>query len=183
MKNALLLHLATGFEETEAITIIDVLRRAGLNVITVSVTGDRKVTGAHRIPVEADQLFEEADYANAAMILLPGGMPGTTNLMNHSGLAEKLRQFDYDKKWIGAICAAPMVLGAQGFLKGRKAVCYPGFEDKLTGANVAYTPFAIDGHVVTGRGVGTALEFSLAIVGLLKGQQTAAELRTALVMN
>jgi 4-methyl-5(b-hydroxyethyl)-thiazole monophosphate biosynthesis len=182
MKKTLLLHLATGFEETEAITIIDVLRRAELNVITVSITGERKVTGAHNIPVEADQLFEETDYSNAAMIILPGGMPGTSNLMKHNGLTEQLIKFDADKRYIGAICAAPMILGSLGFLKGRRAVCYPGFESKLTGANVLYTPFVVDGHIITGRGVGTALDFSLEIVCILKGDIVASELRSALVI-
>ncbi|MCL6102292.1 MAG: DJ-1/PfpI family protein [Bacteroidetes bacterium] len=182
MKKTLLLHLATGFEETEAITIVDVLRRAELDVITVSVTGERKVTGAHQIPIEADQLFEATDYANASMILLPGGMPGTSNLMKHAGLTEQLIKFNSGKKRIGAICAAPMILGSLGFLKGKKAVCYPGFEQHLTGATVLSSPFVVDEHIITGRGVGTALDFSLEIVRLLKGDMVASELRSALVI-
>ncbi len=183
MTQSILIHLATGFEEIEAVTIIDVLRRANLTVVTVSVTGNRKVTGAHQIPVEADQLFEEADYSNAAMLILPGGMPGTSNLMNHLGLKEQLKNFNDKKKPIGAICAAPMVLGSLGILKGKKAVCYPGFESKLTGATVSQSPFETDGNITTGRGVGVALDFSLEIVKILKGELLASELRTALVMN
>lgn len=182
MNKSILVHLATGFEEIEAITIIDVLRRAGLDVITVSVTGEIKVTGAHNVTIEADQLFLNANYDQADMIILPGGMPGTSNLMNHKGLESQLVKFNGEKKWIGAICAAPMVLGSLGFLKGKNAVCYPGFESKLVGATVSQLPFALDGNIITGRGVGTALDFSLEIVRLLKGSELAGELRSALVI-
>ncbi|MCX6221953.1 MAG: DJ-1/PfpI family protein [Bacteroidia bacterium] len=182
MKTSILIHLATGFEETEAVTIIDVLRRANLDVSTVSVTGSLAVTGAHNITIEADQLYDEADYNMATMIILPGGMPGTSNLLNHTGLTGQLKRFYEEKRFIAAICAAPMILGSLGFLKNRKAVCYPGFESKLTGATVLNAPFMVDENIVTGRGVGTALAFSLEIVRLLKGEQLASELRTALVI-
>jgi 4-methyl-5(b-hydroxyethyl)-thiazole monophosphate biosynthesis len=109
-------------------------------------------------------------------------MPGTTNLQNHQGLTAQLISFYAAKKLIGAICAAPMILGSLGFLRGRNAVCYPGFESKLTGATVLQTPFVSDDHIVTGRGVGTALEFSLEIVRRLKGEPVARELRSALVI-
>ena len=182
MIKTILVHLATGFEETEAVTIVDVLRRANLNVSTVSLTDKLKVTGAHNISIEADQFYDETDYARAAMIILPGGMPGTTNLMNHQGLAGQLTLFNQQKRWIGAICAAPMILGALGFLRGKMAVCYPGFESRLSGASVLQVPAVVDEHLVTGRGVGTALDFSLLIVRLLKGDAVAAELRTSLVI-
>lgn len=182
MKTSILIHLATGFEETEAVTIIDVLRRADLDVTTVSIADSLEVTGAHNITIEADQLYDEADYNMASMIILPGGMPGTTNLMNHTGLMGQLKRFYEEKRFIAAICAAPMILGSLGFLQNRKAVCYPGFESKLTGATVLNAPFVVDEHIVTGRGVGTALAFSLEIVRLLKGENLASELRTALVI-
>ena len=182
MKTSILIHLATGFEETEAVTIIDVLRRANLDVTIVSITGSLEVTVAHNITIEADQLYDEADYTTAAMIILPGGMPGTTNLLNHTGLTGQLKKFYKEKRFIAAICAAPMILGSLGFLQNRKAVCYPGFESKLTGATVSNAPFMVDGNIVTGRGVGTALAFSLEIVRLLKGEHLASELRTALVI-
>lgn len=183
MSPHILIHLAKGFEEIEAITIIDVLRRAGLDVKTVSVTGTLKVPGAHQIQVEADLLFEEADYNRATMMILPGGMPGTTNLLNHKGLLDKLKVFHDNGKLIGAICAAPMVLGSLGILAGKSAVCYPGFESHLIGATVSKDPFATDGNIVTGRGVGTALGFSLEIVRILKGEKLASDLRTALVLT
>jgi 4-methyl-5(b-hydroxyethyl)-thiazole monophosphate biosynthesis len=182
MKKNILIHLATGFEETEAVTIIDVLRRAELDVTIVSITGQLKVSGAHNISIVADILYEEADYLKATMIILPGGMPGTTNLLNHKGLTDQLTLFNSEKRFIGAICAAPMILGSLGFLQGKKAVCYPGFEHKLKGATVLKAPFVVDGHIITGRGVGTALEFSLEIVSLLKGKQLSQELRSALVI-
>jgi len=182
MTKSILIHLASGFEETEAVSIIDVLRRANLDVIVVSVTGKLNVTGAHHISIEADQLYDEANYSNSSMIILPGGMPGTTNLMNHKGLAGQLIKFNQEKRLIGAICAAPIILGSLGFLQGRKAVCYPGYESKLTGATVLQSPFVVDEHIITGRGVGTALDFSLEIVRILKGDHLASELRSALVM-
>lgn len=182
MTNSILVHLATGFEEIEAITIIDVLRRANLNVTTVSITGELKVTGAHQIPILADLLFEEANYSEADVIILPGGMPGTTNLQNHLGLRQQITQFNQESKLIAAICAAPMVLGSLGLLEGKKAVCYPGCEANLTGATVLQEPYVVDKNVITGRGVGTALAFSLEIVRLLKGGQLADELRTILVI-
>ena len=182
MTKSILIHLANGFEETEAVTIIDVLRRANLDVIIVSVTGKLNVTGAHHISIDADQLYDEADYTNSSMIILPGGMPGATNLQNHKGLAGQLIKFNQEKRLIGAICAAPIVLGSLGFLQGKKAVCYPGYESKLTGATVLQSPFVVDEHIITGRGVGTALDFSLEIVRILKGDHLASELRSALVM-
>jgi 4-methyl-5(b-hydroxyethyl)-thiazole monophosphate biosynthesis len=183
MQTTILIHLATGFEETEAVTIIDVLRRANLDVMTVSVTGTLKVTGAHNISIEADMLYDEADYSHAKMIILPGGMPGTTNLMNHAGLIGQLKNFNQEQKWIAAICAAPMILGSLGFLQNRKAVCYPGFEDKLTGASVVNEPFIVDENIVTGKSPGTAMVFSLEIVRLLKGEQLAADVRAGLVIQ
>jgi protein deglycase len=182
MKKTILVHLATGFEETEAVTIIDVLRRANLDVSTVSITGTLKVTGAHNISLEADLLYDEVEYDHATMIILPGGMPGTTNLSNHHGLTRQLTLFNQEKRWIGAICAAPIILGSLGFLQGKEAVCYPGCESKLTGAHILQVPAVVDEHIITGRGVGTALDFSLLIVRLLKGDAMAAELRTSLVI-
>ena len=182
MSKDILIHLATGFEEIEAITIIDVLRRANLSVKTVSITNKLDVEGAHQITIVADQLFEETNYDQAEMIVLPGGMPGTSNLQQHEGLAEKIIQFNRNKRAIAAICAAPSVLGVHGILDGKKAVCYPGVESKLTGATILHTPFITDGNIITGRGVGTALEFSLELVRILKGNQLAASLREALVI-
>ena len=176
-------HLAEGFEEIEAVTIIDVLRRAGLNVNTVSVTGKYQVTGSHQIEIRADLLFEDVDYSRGMLIILPGGMPGAKHLNEHSGLKSRIIEYQKSGKFLAAICAAPMVLGNLGILKGKKAVCYPGFESYLAGADLSSKPFLTDEKIITGRGVGSALQFSLEIVRVLKGEQSAEHLRKMMVVD
>jgi protein deglycase len=174
-------HLAEGFEEIEAITIIDVLRRSGLNVITVSVTDKLIVTGSHKIPVTADILFKDADYNKAEMIILPGGMPGAKNLSEHEGLNQQILKYFNEGKYLGAICAAPMVFGKLGILKGKNAVCFPGFEIFLQGAKIHQVPVIKDVKIITGRGPGVALHFALEIVRTLKDEVTASELKESMV--
>lgn len=164
MKKKIAVHLADGFEEIEAVSIIDVLRRAEIEVIVVSVTGKLEVAGAHQVKILADKLFEEVDYSDLFMIVLPGGMPGASNLDAHVGLKNQIKQFDQQNRPLAAICAAPMVLGNLGILKGKQAVCYPGFEKYLKDAEVLMSPVIESGNVITGRGIGTALEFALMIV-------------------
>ena len=164
MKKKIAIHLADGFEEVEAITIIDLLRRAELDVLMVSVTGKQEVTGAHQIKVKADRLFEEVDYNDVFMIVLPGGMPGASNLDAHKGLKDQIKLFNDQNRPLAAICAAPMVYGNMGVLKGKQAVCYPGFEKYLSGAEVLNIPVVESGNVITGRGIGAALEFGLKII-------------------
>ena len=176
-------HLAEGFEEIEAVTIIDVLRRAGLNVITVSVTGKHQVTGSHQIGIRADLLFEEVDYSKGMLIILPGGMPGAKHLNEHQGLNARIIEYKENGKFLAAICAAPLVLGNLGILKGKKAVCYPGFESYLVGSDLSSKPFMTDGKIITGRGVGAALQFSLEIVRILNGEESAENLRKAMLVN
>lgn len=176
-------HLAEGFEEIEAVTVIDVLRRAGLNVFTVSMIGNLLVCGAHQIVIKADLLFDEVDYNKGMMIILPGGMPGSKNLDEHTGLKSHLIDYDNEGKFLAAICAAPLVLGNLGILKGRKAVCYPGFEAYLKDADVVLKPFVTDNKVITGRGVGAALQFSLEIVRVLKGEELAEKLRKSMLVE
>ena len=182
MKN-LYIHLAEGFEETEAVTIIDVLRRAGLNVISVSVTGNRMVKGSHNIEIKADILFEEVDFALGEMIILPGGMPGSKNLNEHEGLRSQIIDYQKRGKYLAAICAAPIVFGNLGILKGKRAVCYPGYEAHLVGAEVRSNPYIVDNNIITGRGVGAALQFSLEIVRILKGEESAIQLRKAMLVE
>lgn len=174
-------HLAEGFEEIEAITIIDVLRRAGLNVIAVSVMDSLMITGSHNINVKADILFKDADYENAEMIILPGGMPGAKNLGEHKGLNHQILNYFKDEKYLGALCAAPMVLGNLGILKGKNVVCYPGFEAYLKGANIKDAPVVTDGKIVTGRGPGVALNFSFEIVQLLQGAEAVTKLKKTMI--
>lgn len=168
--------LADGFEEIEALTVVDMLRRVNVETVTVSVSGRKNVTGSHKISVETDVLFEKADFSDGCMAVLPGGMPGTLHLQEHKGLRKLLNTYNEEKKYIAAICAAPSVLGACGLLEGRHATCYPGFEEKLTGAGVMKDAVVIDGNVVTSRGMGTAIAFGAALVSLLTTEEKAAEL-------
>jgi len=152
--------LAKGFEELEAIAPVDVLRRAGVTVKTVGVTGKR-VSGSHGISVNCDITVNEATFDELDGIILPGGLPGTTNLEAD----ERVQRFiDYaaeNGKIIGAICAAPMILGHKGLLQGKNSVCYTGFEKELTGAHVLDRPAVRDGNIVTGWGAGGAMDFAL----------------------
>ena len=167
------LFLAEGFEETEAIVTTDILRRGYADVKTVSVSGDKAVTGAHGITVMADISINEVKKADAEAFILPGGMPGTKNLAESEEVKELLL-YGYEKeKLVCAICAAPSVLGKYGILKGRRAVCYPGFEDFLDGAKVYETPVMHDGNVITSRGAGTAHLFAEEILVAFKGELVA----------
>ncbi len=173
--------LANGFEEIEGLTVVDLLRRADISIDMVSISGSKKVTGAHHISVEADYLFEDYSFEALDMIVLPGGMPGTKHLLAHYELNEKLKEFHKNAKVLAAICAAPSVLGQAGILNGKKAVCYPGFEEKLLGANVCYDEVITDGTVITSRGLGTAIPFSLAIITYLCGKEVAEEISKSII--
>lgn len=176
-------HLADGFEEIEALTIVDLLRRAGLETQTVSITGSRRVMGTHDVPVEADILFEETDYENCEMIVLPGGMPGAANLESHEGLTKHIRCFAENGKYLAAICAAPMVFGSLGILEGKKATIYPGMEGRLKGAQSQKDPVVADGNILTSRGPATAMPFAIKLVETLKGKKAADELASDLLWN
>ena len=171
---------ATGYEEVEALTVVDLLRRAGIETDMISVTGDLNVTSSHNVTVKMDRLFEQADE-NADMLVLPGGMPGTTNLAQHKGLADMINRYNEAGKYIAAICAAPTVYGKMGLLEGKNATCFPGMERDLRGANKLTDKVVIDGNVITSRGLGTAIDFGLALVALLKGIGTAEELASKIV--
>ena len=171
--------LAEGFEEVEAVAPIDILRRAAVDVRTVGV-GGRLVAGAHGVPVQADLAESEAITEGLEMIVLPGGSPGYMNL-EKSAVVQRMIGFAYEKGlWIGAICAAPSILGRKGLLQGRRAVCFPGFEGDLRGAIVENTPVCEDGNIVTARGAGVAVEFGLALAAKLKGDARAASVRESI---
>lgn len=174
-------YLADGFEEIEAVTIVDTLRRAEVDVETVSIMEGREVQGAHGIPVRADLSFVEADYQNCGMIVLPGGMGGTLRLKDHAGLSEEIRIFFAEEKWLTAICAAPMVYGALGLLKDRRATCYPGLEKHLIGAHFIANRVVIDGKFVTSQGPGTALDFAFSLVEILCGPEKTEALRLEMI--
>lgn len=173
--------LAEGFEEIEALTPVDVLRRAGERVTTVSVTADRLVKGAHGVGVEADAVIGGLDFADAGYLILPGGMPGTTNLGKCGALCSLLKAHAAKGGKLAAICAAPSVLGALGLLQGREAICYPGFEDQLQGARVSDCSVVCDGNVVTAAGPGVSLPFALALTADLKGQEAADRISAAML--
>jgi len=177
----IVVQMADGFEEIEAISIIDVLRRAEIDVNVVSITGKSEVTGAHSIKIVADQTFEETNFEDFDMIVLPGGMPGALNLKNHKGLQKQILDFHKTGKSLGAICAAPIVFGHLGILKNETATCYPGFEDQLTDAKVTGNKVELSGNIVTGKGAGVAIDFALKIVEMLKGKKLADELAAKLI--
>ncbi|MDX8341290.1 DJ-1 family glyoxalase III [Draconibacterium sp. IB214405] len=176
-------HLAEGFEEIEAISIIDVLRRAEFDVTVVSMNKSMEVNGAHEITVKADILFEELDYDNIDMIVLPGGMQGSANLKAHSGLREQILNFDDIKKPLAAICAAPMVFGNLGLLKEKQATCYPGFEDELHGAIITGEAVEKAENIITGKGAGVAIKFALKIVEKFKGKEIADDLAKKMIVS
>lgn len=172
-------YLADGFEEVEGLTVVDLLRRAGIETDMVSIMGRKEITGARKIPVLADKLFEEQDDPD--VIVLPGGMPGTLHLKAHEGLADLIRKADKEGKLLAAICAAPTIYGEMGLLEGKNATCYPGMEDKLLGANWQEQPVVVDGNFVASRGVGTAIAFALTLVTILKDEETAKSLANSIV--
>ncbi len=181
MKKKCLIFLAEGFEEIEALTVVDLLRRAEIQIDMVSITGNKQVTGAHGITVQADMLFEQADVANADALVLPGGMPGTRNLEAYEPLIAALKQANQEGKVIGAICAAPLVLGVNHLLDGKKASCYPGFEKELLGAKVSFDAVSKDGNIITSRGMGTAIAFASEIIATLLDEKTAQDIEKSII--
>lgn len=172
---------ATGYEEIEGLTVVDICRRCKIEIDMVSVTEEEMVTGSHGISVKMDKLFSEVNFEEYDMLILPGGMPGTRNLEAHEGLMAQVDAFFTAGKYIGAICAAPSVFGHRGILKGKNACCYPGFESHLEGAEVSTNPVEMAGNVITSRGMGTAIEFALTIVSIYCGQEKADEMAKSII--
>lgn len=167
------LMLANGFEEMEAVTVVDILRRADIQVKTVSIMDEKQVYGARGMALEADIKFDEGDFNSCAMIILPGGMPGTINLCNFKPLKEVLETFDKRNKPVAAICAAPMVLAQDGIFHEHDATIFPGMEKELIGANYVDEKVVISKNVITSKGPGTAIDFAIAIVKYMRGAETA----------
>lgn len=172
---------AEGYEEIEALTVVDLCRRAGIDVTMVGVAGGAAVTGAHGISVGMDAGLDSADFDSFDMLVLPGGMPGTKNLEACGRLMEELDRFYEGGKWIAAICAAPSIFGHRGYLKGRSATSYPSFESELEGAAVTGAPAIADGNVITGQGMGAAIPFGLLIVEKLVSAEAAEKLARGIV--
>jgi len=174
--------LADGFEEIEALAFVDILRRASIDVETVSVSNEEFVCGAHGIKVVADKLINQIKTVGDG-IVLPGGLPGTYNLRDNDKVIDLIKENYKKGKYVAAICAAPSVLGINGILNSKKATCYPSFEKFLEGAQVCEEKVVVDGNVITSRGAGTAHDFALKFVELIKGQDLSEDLRSSMLYD
>ena len=173
--------MADGCEEIEGLTVVDIVRRAGIDITTISISDKKEVAGAHGITFLADAKKDEVDFSTLDGIVLPGGMPGTTNLGADETVDKVIREFAAGGKLVAAICAAPSVLGQAGLLNGKHATSYPGFEPKLTGAVTSKDPVVQDGNVITSRGMGTAIAFALEIVSYFTDKKTADKLAESII--
>ena len=172
---------AEGFEEVEGLTQVDLLRRAGIDAQMISITDEKEVAGSHGIKIICDKTINEFNEEEFDAIILPGGMPGTLNLGNCQKLCDSILKFNEEGKILGAICAAPSVFGTLGILKGKKACCYPGFEEKLLGADVSFENVETSGSIITSRGVGTAIDFALALITALVSDKKANEVKESII--
>ena len=172
---------ADGCEEIEGLAVVDICRRAGLEIETISIMGRDIVAGSHRIKFQTDAVFEDVDFDTLDGVILPGGMPGTLHLKEHKGLADLLCEFNENGRKIAAICAAPTVFGALGLLKEKAACCYPGMEEQLNCKEAKFCSFVTDGNITTSRGVGTAIPFALELIRQLFGNEKASEIAESIV--
>ncbi|MCL2387961.1 MAG: DJ-1/PfpI family protein [Defluviitaleaceae bacterium] len=175
-----ILFLVEGFEEIEAVATLDVLRRGGVNVVSVSLTGSLDVTGSHEITIKADKLFEDMGDPAEAMLILPGG-PGRVNFEKHEAFLNLLKAHNALGKKIAAICGAPTILGDMGILANKTAVCYPALESELKAAKIGSTPTVTDGNIITSKAAGTTIDFALEIVRNIKGGTEAAKVSESII--
>ncbi|MCR5586273.1 MAG: DJ-1/PfpI family protein [Lachnospiraceae bacterium] len=178
-----LIFLAEGHEEVEMLTVVDMVRRAKIEIDMVSITGKKEVTSSHGVTIVADKTFEELtddDFSAAKALVLPGGMPGTLNLKAYKPLTDKVVDFNNQGKVIAAVCAAPTVFGGLGLLEGKKATCYQGMEEGLVGALTSEDRVVVDGNIITSRGMGTCIEFAGAIITALDSADTAERIKNAI---
>lgn len=171
--------LADGFEECEGLIVVDILRRAGIDTVTASVMNRLDILSSHKIKISADVLAEDADYDSADIVILPGGMPGTTYLGENRTVLERCLSFSKDRK-VAAICAAPTVLASLGILDGRKATCYPSCEKDMNGAILTHDKVTVSGNIITGQALGAAIPFALEIVRQLKGDAASQKVASAI---
>lgn len=181
MSKKVYIFLADGFEDIEGLTVVDLMRRAGIQITTVSIKDTKEITTSHNITLLADAVFGETDFSDADMLVLPGGMPGTKYLKECKPLTDLLESFYNKGGKVAAICAAPTVFAALGFLNGRKATAYPSCMEDLGGAIRSEENVVIDGNVTTSRGLGTAIDFSLSLIGQLLGEEKAEEIAKSVV--
>lgn len=173
--------LADGFEDIEGLTVVDLMRRADIDIRTISIKESREVTTSHGITLMTDGIFNETDFSDADMLVLPGGMPGTRYLGEYGPLCDLLTEHYGKGGRIAAICAAPSVFAELGFLKGRKATSYPSFMDRLDGAETVTDSVVVDGNVTTSRGMGTAIDFGLTLISQLLGAEKAQEIAESII--
>lgn len=178
-----LIFLAPGYEEVEMLTVVDLLRRANISIDMVSTTDSLEVTSSHNVNIKADILLKDADFDAASMIILPGGIPGTPNLLACKPLTEQIQKFAAEKKWLSAICAAPTVFNELRLYQGAHATCYPDFADKLTDAVYVKQPVVVDGIFTTSRGAGTTIEFAAAIIERFTDRETAETILQKIIYN
>lgn len=173
--------LADGFEECEGLLVVDLLRRAGVDCITMSIKDSTEITSSHKITLQADEALDEEKLMTGDMIVLPGGMPGTLNLEACETVQKAVRAYYESDRYIAAICAAPTVFGHMGLLQGKKACCYGGMEEGLVGAEVSFDPVTVDGKIITSRGLGTAIPFGYKLIAILEGEDKAAEIKAKIM--
>ena len=181
MSKKVYIFLADGFEDIEGLTVVDLMRRAGIDIVTVSIKNTRQITTAHGITMFTDTTFGETDFSDADMLVLPGGQPGTTNLGAFEPLTDLLKNFHNNGGKIAAICAAPTVFAGIGLLHGKKATAYPSCMDGLGDAQHLEDKVVVDGTITTSRGLGTAIDFSLSLIGQLLDQETADKIAKSVV--
>jgi len=175
-----LIFLTTGFEEIEALATIDILRRGGVDIRSVSLTDNKVVSSGRLISVITDYLFDEVDFTDVQMLILPGG---TVKIDEHDGLKNKITEFAKENRRLAAICAAPMVFGGLGLLKGKKATCYPGYEKYLIEAEVKEEPVVVDGNITTGRAAGFTANFAFELLSQLKGKEVADDIAGKMLIS
>lgn len=173
----ILVLLADGCEEVEALTVVDLLRRANISVCMASVSNSKKIIGSHGIEFYADELFQNVILKDFSGVFLPGGLPGTHTLRHNSDVIQVIRDLYKKGLLVSAICAAPVVLEKAGILTGKSVTCYPGFETMITEGTVISKKVVVDGNIITGQSVGTAFEFGVQLIVYLKGEQAGQEIR------
>lgn len=169
--------ITDGTEESECLIAVDLLRRADIDTELVSCSGSREILSSHKLRIIADKTFEEASFEDADMLFVPGGVPGVPNLAAHEGLTNALKAQAASDKYIAAVCAGPSILGGLGLLNGKNATCFPGWEDKLTGANYTAEGVTVDGKILTGRGLGFSVDLALKMIEVLEGEEKALDIK------
>ena len=175
-------YFGTGYEEIEALSVVDILRRGKVEVTMVGVSGN-SVVSSRGVSINMDQTIDQVDHTTIDMMVLPGGVPGVNHLEENSILIEQLKLFKEQNKWLAAICAAPSILGKQGLLNGEIATCYPGYEKYLLGCQYQEDGVVISNHIVTGKGAGYSISFALKLLEIIKGESVALEVKEGMLIT